>query len=212
MSIESSLTGSTPSRLQSETLTSSHFSFVQQSENINASTTRRAVRSHAMKAVRRQQRQESTKIFRLKWPEEQSSPKKFRLTWPDEQSHSFGQLQIRQKHVHDGESDEPDINSTPSLELSEHAHTSGQFDIFQSDPSTNTSPPSDRTDSILSQDIEASSQNTTADTDEEIPPVRFNVQTLLGAGRINPFQTFPTRVDRSMSQLIDHCTLPHYPC
>ena len=189
-------------------LTLSQYSFVQQSENVNASTTRRVVRSHAMKAVRRQQRQESAKNFRLKWPEEQSSTKTLQLTWRDDQLPSSGQLQIRQKHVQKVSPHEHVISSTPSLERSESANTSGEYEPFESGSRTTVNPPSNQAKPSSSQEKDSSSQSTMADADEEIPPTSTNVQTLLGAGRINPFQTFPVRADRSMSQLIDHCTLP----
>ena len=189
-------------------LTLSQYSFVQQSENVNASTTRRTVRSHAMKAVRRQQRQESAKNFRLKWPEEQSSTKIFQLTWPDKQLPSSRQLQIRQKHIEKVSPHEPVISSTASLERPESANTSGENELFQSGSGTTVNPPPDQADPSDSQEKQSSSQNTIADADEEIPPTSTNIQTLLGAGRINPFQTFPVRADRNISQLIDHCTLP----
>ena len=209
-STESSVAESTRSGLELETLTLSRYNFVQQSENVNASTTRRAVRSHAMKAARRQQRQESAKTFRLKWPKEKSSAKKVLLILPDEQPFSFGLAQAEKKHGQEGSPDEGVISSTPSLERSKSTSSPGVSDQFPLGSWTIMNLPSNEADSLPSQEREASSQSTTADVDDQIPPTSTNVQTLLGAGRIKIFHKFPIRADRSMSQLIDHCTLPPY--
>lgn len=188
------------------------YSFVLQSDNINASSTRRAVRSHAMKAVRRQQRQENAKAFSLKWPEEQPLGKKLQLTWPEEQSPEFegpekgAQLE---KRVREGT---PGGHLFGRVPLQASLEPVGSLDDynplqmgFQPDQdSLYMDPHSEGAKSLYPSMRQAPSQCATAEDDEEIHPSSTSARTLLGAGRMDPFQTFPVRADVSMSELIDH--------
>lgn len=209
MSAEPSSAWSTQSKSGLEPIVLPQYSFVEQAENFHASKTRRAVRSHAMKAVRRQQRQENIKTFRLRWPEEHSSGKEPQLTWPEGQSSSFGEGQ-KWSELEEGGKQEANVSGIPSLDSSESIINFNGYDPFAVDfqpgqISGYTIPQLERAEPAHSAETDASSQYTTAEADEVIPRVDTNVGTLLGAGRVNPFQTFPGRTDRSMSELIDHC-------
>ena len=212
MSAELSSTWSTQSKSGLQPAVLPQYSFVEQSENINASKTRRAVRSHAMKAVRRQQRQENIRTFRLRWPEERSSGKEPQLTWPEGQSSSFGEEQ-RRPELQEAETQKANVSGILSLNSSEFSinfdgyhpfavdYQPGQMSGYKIPPFEGVEPPP-------SAETHVYPQYTTAEADEEIPWVGASARTLLGAGRVNPFQTFPGRADRSMSELIDHCMFP----
>ena len=195
----------------------SQFSFVRQSENVNASKTRRAVRSHAMKAVRRQQRQERTKTFRLKWPEEQSPAQGIQLTWPEEQSPGPGEQEKRprlERRVQQETQMRNVSSNTPLLEL----FFGPARNVDDYDPSRKDSQPGQKASSIadLSERggslrpvwTHTTSRYFTEEADENTILAGTNAKSLLGAGRVNPFQTFPVRADRGMAQLADHCMFP----
>lgn len=189
------------------------YSFVQQSENVIASKTRRAVRSHAMKAVRRQQRQDNTKAFRLKWPKEPSSGERFQLTRPEEELSGIEERQKRPQpegQVQEVTLSEDLIGSVSPLKLLEPARSLGEYDPLQIDFQPGQlfdymDPPSKGTDSLYSIERPSSSHDVAAEADEEVTPTGTKARNLLGAGRVDPFQTFPVHAHRSMSELIDHC-------
>ena len=189
------------------------YSFVQQSENVNASKTRRAVRSHAMKAVRRQQRHDNTKAFRLKWPEQSSSGEQLQLTGPEEQSSVVGRRQKRSqsdRHVQGGPQGEDLVGSIPLLDFMEPTGSFDEYDPLEmsfqpAQVSDYSDPPSGATESLCSVERPASSYDAHAEVDEEVTPTGTKARDLLGAGRVDPFQTFPVRPDHGMSKLIDHC-------
>ena len=189
------------------------YSFVQQSDNVNASKTRRAVRSHAMKAVRRQQRHENTRAFRLKWPEQSLSGEHLHLTGPEEQSSFIGRRQKRSqsdRHVREGPQGEGLVDSIPLLDFREPTRNLDEYDPLQmafqpAQVSPYTDPPSGATKSLYSVERPASCSNAYAEADEEITPTGTKARDLLGAGRVDPFQTFPVRPDHGMSKLFDHC-------
>ena len=175
------------------------YHFVQQSENVNASRTRRALRSHAMRAVRRQQRQEGAKTIRFMWPEQHSSGKNGQLTWPDERSSGFDERQkmsqleecIRKQPKEGGL-----ISGTPVPEWSKPTIILDEYDLLQ------IYPQSEGTASFYSLNRQEFSS---AEADEEVTTTNIHARTLLGAGRIDPFQTSPGRADQSLSELLDHC-------
>ncbi len=209
MSAKPSSAWSTESKSGLEPMVLAQYSFVEQAENINASKTRRAVRSHAMKAVRRQQRQETIKTFRSRWPEEHSSDKEPQLPWPEGKLSSFGEGQKR-PDLEEGGTQEANVSGIPSLNPSESIISFDGYDPFAVNNQSGqisgyTTSPFKGTEPSHSAETHASSQYTTAEADEVIPRVDTNARTLLGAGRVNPFQTFPGRTDRSMFELIDHC-------
>lgn len=189
------------------------YSFVQQSENVNASKTRRAVRSHAMKAVRRQQRHENTKAFRLKWPEQPSSGEDLQLTGPKEQSSVIERPQKRSQsdlHVQEGTQGEDLVGSIPLLDFTEPTGSLDEYDPHQMNfkpdqVSGYTDPPSGSTGSLYSVEIPAFSHDANAAADEDFTPIGTKARDVLGAGRVDPFETFPVRPDHDMSKLIDHC-------
>lgn len=189
------------------------YSFVQQSENVNASKTRRAVRSHAMKAVRRQQRHENTTAFRLRWPKQSSSGNHLQLTGPEEQSSVIERRQKRSqsdRHVQEGPKGEDLVGSIPLLNFMEPTRSLDEYDPLQMDfqpaqVSDYTDPPSGATESLYSVERPASSYDANAEADEEVTPTGTKARDLLGAGRVDPFQMFPVRPDHGMSKLIDHC-------
>ena len=213
MSTESSVARSPQPGLCSGSVDLPRYSFVQQSENVNSSKARRAVRSHAMKAVRRQQRQESGKTFRLKWPEEHSSGKSLRSIRPHEQSSTLeerretlqleGRIQTR--------SQEGNITSgTPLLQWSESVGNVDEYDPLQVDPQISVHPPSERATFFDALERQELSPYNTAKAGEEFMPSGIYARTLLGAGRIDPFQTLPIRPDRSLPELVDHCMFPSH--
>ena len=189
------------------------YSFVQQSENVNSSKARRAVRSHAMKAVRRQQRQESAKTFRLKWPEEHSSGKTLRCIRPREQSSVFeerretpqieGRIQTR--------SQEGDVISGPPMpQRSKSVRSVDEYDPLQVDSQYAVHPLSVTATSFDDLGRRKFSPYNTAEAGEDVTPTGVYARTLLGAGRIDPFQTLPIRPNRSLPELVDHCTFPSH--
>lgn len=189
------------------------YSFVQQSDNVNASKTRRAVRSHAMKAVRRQQRHENTKAFRLKWPDQPSSGEQPQLTLPKEQSSSNERRQTSpqpDRHLQEETRGEDlVVGSIPLLDFLGPARAFDEYDPLQMDSqqaqvSDYMDPPSG-TDSVYSIERPASYYHANAEADEDVTPTNAQARDLLGAGRVDPFQTFPVRADHDMSKLTDHC-------
>ena len=135
MSAEPSPEWSAQSSSASEATVLPRFSFVQQSENVIASNTRRAVRSHAMKAVRRQQRQDNVKSFRLKWPEEQTASEDLQLTWPKELSLGFEHQQTRpnpESRIQRG-TEEDVLDNHPILDSLEPARIYDTYTSLQTD-------------------------------------------------------------------------------
>ena len=207
MSTESSTVRSRESTSSSDLISLSQYSFVKQSENVNASRTRRAVRSHAMRAVRRQQRYDSAKTFRLRWPEEQASVKRFQLTWPDELSSDFIERQDGPQTFQQESQDRVAINTTPPRERSKSTSRSRP----QNDSQIFTNRQSDGVESLGSLETKASPQYISTEAEMEATVTGISARTLLGAGRIDPFQTFPVQADRSLSELVDHCMLHSHP-
>ena len=185
------------------------FSFIEEFENVTASEARRAVRSHAMRAVRRQQRQGSTNVIRLKWPGEHSSSKKLQSSQPQEQIFEvrgrYNSLQPEER-IERGSQEGDDIGATPSLEDSEPSRSLCKFDLHQLDPPEQITPPSGRTESPGSQSKKGSLQSNTLGAVIEAVRTGAGVSTLLGSGRIDPFQTYSIRTDRRVQELVDHCT------
>lgn len=220
MSAETTSSWSTQLSSGPEIMTLPRYSFVQQSENVNASRTRRAVRSHAMKAVRRQQRQESVKTFRLKWPDEYSSSKESVLTWPGEQSSGIEERQKRPQlewRVPEGTDGEDVFNSNPSLESAEPDGSHDEYDPLHlitelGQKSSSVEPPHERPESLHPLRRPFSLQHATAEPDRDITSTGTHARTFLGAGRVDPFQTFPVYADLRMSELIDHCMSPSHTC
>ena len=183
------------------------YHFVQQSENINASRTRRAMRSHAMRAVRRQQRQEGAKTI-LQQP---SSGKSRQLTWPDERSSSFKkrqQMPQLEERIQEQSQEGGVISGFPIPEWSKPAKCVDEYDLLHIHYRCSTFPSSEGPESFYSlEKLESSS----AEADEEVTTTNIHARTLLGAGKIDPFQTSPVRANQSLSELLDHCMSPSRP-
>lgn len=197
------------SSLGSASMEPPQYSFIQQSDNVGASRTRRAVRSHAMKAVRRQQRQENVKTSQLTWPEKKSSSIESQLAnlevqyldvaerrsqsqhqrqSPNQEERAFGSLPPHrfQESVQNREEDELNIDSSPRV-ASTRVHR--RFEWVEDLPFVERL---------------AYSRTLSSEAEEEKPSNGKIIREVLGAGRVDPFQTFPVRADRSMSELMDH--------
>ena len=218
MSGETSSPWSTQSSSRPEIVTLPRFSFVQQSENVNASKTRRAVRSHAMKAVRRQQRQERVKTFRLKWPDEYSSTKVSQPTQSGELSSGSEERQERPQlewRVPEGTEGNDLFNSNLSLESAQPDGSHDEYDPLHLNSelgrkSSSVESPYERPESLYSLRRPVSSRHAIAEPKQAIPPTGTIARTFLGEGRVDPFQTFPVYADLRMSELIDHCMSPSH--
>ena len=187
-----------------------HFSFVQQSENVNASKTRRAVRSHAMRAVRRQQRHDSARPTRLRWPRESSSSKSRQITKPDKKlADSAEQLKTpRLEEQIQPLSKEGDANSDdPSWDLSNLFSGLNEHVSLQTEFQESRVAPSEGLSSMYSSEGQDLQPYTATEVDKEIMPTFTHPRTLLGAGRLDPFQTSPIHINRRLAELIDHCVL-----
>lgn len=213
MSARTSIQGSRQSSSDSASKTRQQYSFVDQSENINASKTRRAVRSHAMRAVRRQQRQESLRNFRLKWPDEYASSQDNQQTSQDEQLSGIEDRQ-NSPQLHgrklEGSQGRDSISGTNLLASPEPARRLDEDDPLRMDVdqiSNFLDPRSEGPEYLYPLGRNDSSQYTTMVADEEATRSGTNARTFLGAGRVDPFQTFPVQANRSISELVDHCTL-----
>ena len=212
MSVDQPSKWSTQSSSGSASVELPQYSFVQQSDNIGASKTRRAVRSHAMKAVRRQQRQEKVKTFQPVWPEEQSSNKEYQLAKPEIQLSELGERQSQSQHQRQSSTqEERAFGSLPSPESQEPTRNLEEYElpIYSPPglPSTRVYPRSEWVEPLPFVGRSASSRTLSSKAEEEIFPNGMIIRELLGAGRVDPFQTFPVRADRSMSKLMDHCML-----
>ena len=188
------------------------YSFVQQSDNIGASRTRRAVRSHAMKVVRRQQRQENVKTFQLTWPEEQSSNKQSQLAKPVIRFSKLAERQSQSQHQSQSSTgEERAMGSLPSSESQEPTRNLEEYglptDSAPRQSSFRVHPRSNWVEHLPFVGRSASSRTLSPEAEEEILPNAKVIRKLLGAGRVDPFHSFPGRADRSMSELMDHCML-----
>ena len=213
MSIASSGTCSTTSTLNPEAKNLQQYSFVQHSDNVNASSTRRAVRSHAMRAVRRQQRQGSARPVHLKWLRGYSPSEPFQRTRPDEQSAGSNE-QYRTPHFEEPILVQPQegeaVGGTPSLDLSEPLSCHDGKDSLPTHFQSSTGPPSEGARSLYSLERLDLQPFATMEIDEETTPTFEHPQTLLGAGRLDPFQTSSIHINRSLAELIDHCVLSSF--
>ena len=207
MSTEPPVACSTRSNSDSGPVDLPRYHFVQQSENVNASRTRRAMRSHAMRAVRRQQRQEGAKTI-LQQP---SSGKNLQLTWPDERSSSFKkqqQMPQLEERIQEQSQEGGVISRFPIPEWSEPAKCVDEYDLLQIHYRCSIYPFLEGPESFYSLEKLKSSS---AEADEEVTTTNIHARTLLGAGKIDPFQTSPVRVNQSLSELLDHCMSPSRP-
>ena len=210
MLIASSITCSTASTLNPEPTNFQQYSFVQHSDNVNASSTRRAIRSHAMRAVRRLQRQESAKSLHLKWARGYSPGETFQRTRSDEQSVSSNgrdeTLQLEEpilKQPQEGEA----ISGTPILDLSEPSSSLYGNKALLTHPQSSIGPPFEEARWLDSPEILDPQSYTTMEVGEGSSPTLDHPQTPLGAGRLDPFQTSSIHINRSLAELIDHCVL-----
>lgn len=210
MSTDSPRTLITGSTLGSDA-TDPRYSFIQQSENVTASKTRRIVRSHAMRAVKRQQRQEVARSIRLKWPEELSHSERPQLAWLDGQSSDLrkppktAQLQERMQ-------EEPQegglVSGTSILEGSEPLESPDEHDTQGIGFQNFLEPGSEAIRSFCSQEKQSSSPYTSMDVAKEATPNLTHLRTPLGEGRVDPFQTFPLHINHNLAKLTDHCEFP----
>ena len=181
------------------------FSFVQQSDNVDASRTRRAVRSHAMKAVRRQQRQENVKTFQLTWPE-QPSHKDSQLANPEVQFPELAEQYSQSQHQRQSPTqEERAFGSLPSHNYQEPIKNLEGDEMTTDSPSEVASTRVHRRSGRL--EHLAYSRTISSEAEQEISSDGKIIREFLGAGRVDPFQTFPVPANRSMSKLMDHCML-----
>ena len=213
MSIASSVSCSTTSTLNPEATNIQQYSFVQHSDNVNASSTRRAVRSHAMRAVRRQQRQQSARPVHLKWLRGYSPSQTIQRTRPDEQSagsnKQYGTPHFEEPILvqpQDGEA----VGDAPSPDLSEPLSSLDGNDSLLTHSQSSIGLPSEGARSLYSLDRLDLQPYATMEVDEETTPDFDHPQTLLGAGRLDPFQTSSIHINRGLAELIDHCVLSSF--
>ena len=185
------------------------YSFVQQSDNVGASRTRRTVRSHAMKAVRRQQRQENVKTFQLMWPEQSfyhnSQPAK-----PEIQFSELAEQHSQSHHQrHSLTQEERAFGGLFSHNPREPIENLEEDELIRDSPprvaSTRVHRRSERVERLPFLGRSAYSRTIPSEAGQEASSNGKTMQKVLGAGRVDPFQTFPVRADRSMSELMDHC-------
>ena len=212
MSIASSVTCSTTSSgFNQEPMNPRRYVFVQHSDNVNASSTRRAVRSHAMSAVRRLQRQENANPIRLKWPREYSVGRTTGRTTPDGQpagfDDQFGTLQSTEP-IQIQRQEVESIGDTPQVELSELLDSADGHNSSLMDFQNSIGPQTERARSFYFSERQGPQPYTTEEVEEKNTPTFTLPQTPLGAGRLDPFQTSSIHINRSLAQLIDHCVLP----
>ena len=206
LSIQSSSSSASMERLQ--------YSFVQQSDNVGASSTRRVVRSHAMKAVRRRQRQENVETFQLTWLEKQPSNKESQPANPE--AH-FSELAERHSQSQDQRrsptQEERTLGRLPSHESQEPINNRGELttDSPSRVPSTRVNRRSERVEHLPFTGRSANSRTISSEAEKDKSSNGNIIRKFLGAGRVDPFQTFSVRTDRSMSELMDHCMLSPIP-
>ena len=187
------------------------YSFVQQSDNVGASRTRRTVRSHAMKAVRRQQRQENVKTFQLTWPE-QSFYKDSQLVNPEAQFPELAEQYSQSQHQRQNSTQEERVfGSHPSHNSQEPIKNLEEDELTTGYPpavaSTLVHRRPERVERLFITGRSAYSRTVSSEAEQEFSSDGKIIREFLGAGRVDPFQTFPVRADRSMSELMDHCML-----
>ena len=188
------------------------YSFIQQSDNVGASSTRRTVRSHAMKAVRRRQRQENVKTFQLAWLEKQPSSKE---SQPDNPEARFSELAERHSQSQDQRrsptQDERTFGRLPSYESQEPINNLEEYELTADSPSrvpsTRVHRRSEWVEHLPFVGRSAYSRTISSKAEEENSSKGKIIREFLGAGRVDPFQTFPVRANRSMSEVMDHCML-----
>lgn len=207
MSIAKSFTSSTGSPSGREAM-GPRYSFIQQSENVTASKTCRAVRSHAMRAVKRQQRQEIAKPIRLKWPEEPSHSERPQLTRLDGQSSTVAKREkmAQLQELMQVESLEGGlIGGTSVLKRSEPLESPNEHDAQGIIFHDLLGHASGATRSLNFQERQHYSPYTSTDVAKGATPNLTHPRTPLGEGRVDPFQTSPLHINHNLAKLIDHC-------
>ena len=210
MSVASPVTCDTPSSFNQEPTKPQRYTFVQHSDNVNASSTRRAVRSHAMSAVRRLQRQESAKPIRWKWPEERSAGRTIERSSPDGQSAGFDEQDENEGPIQIQPQQGQAICGTPYAATSEPLSSANEHNSLLFDFQSSMGSPSEGAKSLHFSERQDLLPYATMEVDEKITPNFEYPQTLLGAGRLDPFQTSSIHINRSLAELVDHCVLPSF--
>ena len=204
----SSISSTVPSSLSPNPTSQQQYTFIQHSDNVNASSTRQAVRSHAMSAVRRLQPQEHPKPMQLKWPEECSASKTIGRTWPDGQSAGVDEQYENEEAIQIQRQESEIVRGTPhpavSGLLSGADWQNSRLMNFQ----TSKGPPSERARPLYFQETQDSQTYASARADEKTTPIFDSPQTILGAGRLDPFQTSSIHINRSLAEFVDHCVSP----
>ena len=211
MFVDRSSKQSRQSSSDSASMELSQYSFVQQSDNVGASRTRRTVRSHAMKAVRRQQRQEDVKTFHLTWPEH-SSYQDSQLANPEIPFSELAEQHSQSQHQRQNPTQEERVFGSRSSHDSQEPIKNLEEDELTIDSSpkvasTRVHRRSERVESSPFIGRSAYSRTISSEAEQENSSNGRTIREFLGAGRVDPFQTFPVRADRSMSELMDHCML-----
>ena len=208
MSMASSISSTAPSSLNSDPTSQQRYTFIQHSDNVIASSTRQAVRSHAMSAVRRLHRQKNAKPMQLKWPEECPAGKTIGPTWPDGQSAGFDERSENEEPIEVQRRESEAMHNTPHPAVSETLSSADGQKSCLMDFASSKGPPSDRARPFCSSEMQDSQPYPSMGIDERITPIPDWPRTLLGAGRLDPFQTSSIHINRSLAELIDHCMLP----
>ena len=202
---------STQSSLNPEPAILQQFVFVKQSDNVNSSKTRRAVRSHAMRAVRRQQRQENAKVIRVKWPGEHTTREQLQAMIHDEQVPEDEERQSispPEGRTQSGSQEGDVFGGTPLPEWSESPTSVKNHSLSLTKVHGSRNLHFEELKSPSSMRRQDPSPYTNVEADEEVAGNSVSARSFLGSGRVDPFQTFPIHSDRSVQQLADHCTPP----
>lgn len=213
MSVESSISRTSPSASNPESTSQERYIFVQHSDNVNASSTRQAVRSHAMSAVRRLQRQRSAKPIQLKWPEEYSARRtigRAQRTWPDGQSAGFDEQYENEGSIQIQRQEGEIVPGTPHPEVLEPLSSADGQNSLLFDFQNSQGAPSEGPGPLYFSETQDSQSYASTRLYERTTPGFDSPQTLLGAGRLDPFQTSSIHINRSVAELVDHCVLPFF--
>ena len=100
------------------------------------------------------------------------------------------------------------ISATPIPEWSEPAKCVDEYHLLHIRYWCSIYPSSEGPESLYSLEEQESSS---AEADEDVTSTIIHARTLLGAGKIDPFQTSPVRANQSLSELLDHCISLHVP-
>lgn len=209
----------------SDAASSGRWTFVQEVENVHSSKTRRIVRSHAMTAVRKKQRSKEPDTLHSRWPEERLKrlpPKRHRRPETPSSGNDHKLLSMKnprspeEEHAFEHKPQPLYSDNLPwVIPGSEYPEEYNTFDQEELDPDIAEEfyESTDTKETRFYDGFPGSSWNATTSFSD--PHHRgasqgtfqsgTGVRTILGAGRINPFQMLPVLPSRRIHELIDHC-------